>query len=684
MLAKLRQRIDPALLGILALALLWRLLLWAWLPHRTFISDENEYWLAAWVWAQGRGFSFHQTFIWTRPPGYILFLGLLIRLFGPHLTVARLAQAGVSLLTILLLYDLALRLFGDRRAARGSALAAALFYPYAAYPHILLTETLTLPLILAVFAALARWARRRERRWLLAAGLLLGVGALVKALVLTFVPFVALWVWAQERRRGWGAAAAAALLLALVSLLPVLPWSLYASRLYGGPVLLDTTGGHNFYLGTQAGRGGEKIYQELREIPNPAQRQREGYRRGLAAVAADPIGFLAKGVREALDLWQINYGAAERLVRGFTYGQVPIPHLLSLLLAEDTLYLLLLLAGAVGLALAPPHPLRSLLLLWVAHGTLMAGLFFAINRFRIPLLPVFFLYGGWVLARRPSLKLLPGRTKGRLALGLLAILVLLLPSYVDSAYYTGLGIRARLRARHRQLGERLLREGRPAEALAAFRRDNLQIPLPHIGIAYARERLGDREGAVAELEPWTWHPLAAAALGDLYRRWGELDRARTYLDAREVKVANPQDWAWAHLWPPPTDRIDVGSGLDLGYLRGTHIAEAEGETTYRWTQEEAQVRFPAPLPHPPEGVRLRLRAWRPAGMAAPTLTVLYRGRTLGRWTVPADWTELTVPLPDGIPADEPLVLTLRVDGVLIPGGFDPRVLGVQVDWVALK
>ena len=86
---------------ILLVAFGLRLLAWWILPYRGFISDEAEY-LAASVWlAEGRGFSFFQGWIWTRPPLYVMFLATHIKLFGPEtLWPIRLSQALLSTLTV--------------------------------------------------------------------------------------------------------------------------------------------------------------------------------------------------------------------------------------------------------------------------------------------------------------------------------------------------------------------------------------------------------------------------------------------------------------------------------------------------------------------------------------------------------------------------------------------------------
>src|SRR5688500_2754116 len=92
------------LLIVLLLALGLRLLLWNRIPRVGLISDEGEYLSAAsWV-AHGRGFSWYQSYLWTRAPIYPLFVAAHLRLFGDTLTPIYITQTILSLLNIALVY----------------------------------------------------------------------------------------------------------------------------------------------------------------------------------------------------------------------------------------------------------------------------------------------------------------------------------------------------------------------------------------------------------------------------------------------------------------------------------------------------------------------------------------------------------------------------------------------------
>src|SRR4051794_29575741 len=107
------------LLTVLLLALALRLLLWGRIPRTGMISDEGEYLSAANWLAQGRSFSWYQSYLWTHAPIYPLFVAAHLWLFGDMLSPIYITQTALSLLNIILVYLLAHYLPNDRRPTLG-------------------------------------------------------------------------------------------------------------------------------------------------------------------------------------------------------------------------------------------------------------------------------------------------------------------------------------------------------------------------------------------------------------------------------------------------------------------------------------------------------------------------------------------------------------------------------------
>ncbi len=380
--------VDRWLWAILALALALRLLV-RWLaPSGEWLGDEREYYSAAAILADGRGLAFLDEALWLRPPLYIAFLAALFRLFGPDLAPVWLAQTALGLLTVALVYLLARLCYRRVAVARLAATLCALYLPFAVYTRLLLSETLFVALLVAAFVALTLYARERRPAYLIGAGVALGLGSLTRGLALPFLAAVPIWLGATHGwRRGWRIVARRSALVIAVALLVVAPWTARNALAYGRLIPVDTTGGYNFWLGAAGLRARGQIDNTLREVPNHGDRQSLAYARGWAVVRADPVAYAAKSARELADLWRINFGANERLLQGFTRGQASPAWLALTLVLDDLLYLATLPLAVLGWVLTRRREDRWLLGLWLGYSCLTGALFFAITRFRLPLMP---------------------------------------------------------------------------------------------------------------------------------------------------------------------------------------------------------------------------------------------------------------------------------------------------------
>ncbi len=762
-----RHRAEwPALLALalpVLAALGLRLLVWWMLPYRGQISDEAEYLAAASWLADGRGFSFYKEWIWTRPPVYVLFLAAHIRIFGPeNLVPIRISQALIGSLSVGLVMAWAGLLAPPavrRRVMLLAGWATALSYGLATYSFLLLSETVFIALLLAGLVLLTAWsaARRRvaprgrsEPALLIAGGIALGLGALTRALLAGAMPLFAIWVlWQGTHRQGtlrrswWHGIGYTALFTAVVSA-TILPWSIYNSRFFGdhGLILIDTTGGYNAMLGAQAahleheariacaaatgGRGfpgdgtcpapkqrDERVLAEtLYAIPEQAERQRVAYTTALRWIGENPGGFMRKIGRELLDLLMINYGGEERLRSGYTLGDVPIPHLLGLLL-DDTLYMLAAPLAIAGLVRRQGRAGKGLALSWLGYNLATGPLFFAINRFRLPLLPILFIYAACAMAemRVPW----TSRVRRRAAIcGASALLLLLLPSFVywppilnstdrSLLHNTYLGLRSRIVAGDCARGEAAIARGDIDAAQRFHDRANARMPLDCLALLQARifDQSDQPDAALALLQSMRRRPERFLLEGDIYRRSGDATRAVGAFVAPEAESANLTTWAWQHLDPPPTTRIDLGSGLDWGYIDGFYGREgvAEEPDNLRWTRGRARLRFVGVGTGAAQTLRLRVAA--PGHSAAPSITIsrpagceAFQEGCLRTETGPigAEWQIVEVMLGPA-PAGEDVVVGIE-SPIFVPGPGELkarqqareklRLLGVQIDWAELR
>jgi hypothetical protein len=164
------------------------------------------------------------------------------------------------------------------------------------------------------------------------------------------------------------------------------------------------------------------------------------------------------------------------------------------------------------------------------------------------------------------------------------------------------------------------------------------------------------------------------------RALGEEAAARADLTYETASLEDLQRWGWEVFRPiaPAPESLDIGGGLDLGYLRGFYPAEEGG---YRWTRAEAEVRLATASG---TELELRLAAMRPAGAVGPVVRVLANGVEIGRITPATEWRTYRLALPDEAIASGDEITVTIVSDTFRPRAFDRasgdnRDLGVAVD-----
>jgi hypothetical protein len=807
-------RIHWPLLLALLIGLILRIALWDRLPRAGMIGDEAEYLASADWLTLGRGFNWHSTYFWTRAPLYPLFLAAHIALFGRILEPIFFTQTLLSLLNIGLIYGLTLLIVADpvqtRRnpplpprpdlphtAAGIAAGLAAIFLPLATYTQLLLSETLFITLLLSVMLIFGWWIRaatlRRQIALIGAAGALLGLATLTRGLALGFVPIVALWVAFRCRMRNAECKMQDTLLhlciYTFAFCIVLLPWTLYASRAYGGLVVVDTTGAFNLAYGARAAYDGGRsdaptrgfvlalldpqltdaqrtallapretaagtqngacLYARadprlLAALDRPvtaisqAERQQLLSAEGRCLITARPLAFVQKSLAELVDLFQINYTGAERLSSGFALGRLPPWYTLVLFLLDDLLYIIVLPLALVGWAVvrtqraAPFQPaqhaasLHVLIGFWLLYNLATAPLLFAINRFRVPLMPFVFVLAGIALAA-----LLSGgwgktlRTRYGMVcatLGALLWLVAATPyAYLEPrppgaaaewASFFG-PYPSSLAATQLALATRsgFLAEERLSAALgngdAPAARTALANPvLPAHSRAVGAPLLDGLEGRPADgldrLATQPERPLAAwqtsVIAGELFRQLGDREAARREFNPTLVDDQNPVAWAWQWLYPPPApgDRIALADDDDLGYINGFYLGEFDPVlgATVRWSGPAAAFRFPGAATGAFRQVCFQLAGagW-PTDLALPELIVYLAQERLGAITLTRDLREHCLSLPAQAEGTS-YIVELR-SSTFVPDALDLirqqgpqagqlRQLGAQIDWVEIR
>ena len=728
---------DLALLaGITLAGLALRLAVWRWREFQPLGGDEQEYLQQALTLLREHQYVELRL---MRPPLYTLFLAASILAVDSLVQQLRLVQALISAATVPLVYLLTQEVAGQgkwrspQRAALLAAALCALNYTLAANATELLTETLFMLGLTTTLWLLLRASR--SATWPLAslAGLAAGVLCLVRSVGLPLLPLGAVWLLFKPPFTSHNLKAKSLPFLC-AALLVILPWTARNALIYGGLIIIDTTGAENLWLDNDpAGR--EAVKAQLYALgEDRLLRQQVASRQGVAVLLADPGRFAAKAWGETLKLFALEQSDDLRARRAIWVAPA---ELWTRLILGDALWLVLLLVGSYGLAqsalvhhpsysdglsegrrggsrAASPHQIYSdgvlvphtlaaydhkrrvlgswlltmarspawLLVPWALYVLLTTLLFHVELRYRLPLYPALLPYTALVLVGGAS------HISWRARLAAFAPLLGLSLTLLH-APYPALAWQLGWKHWHLAQAEAALRTGELAlaqgEAAAALTLDPASA-LAQMALARAALITGDRQGALALLDAAITavpdHPQAYVLRGAVRRALGDLAGARADLAYETASRQDLQRWLWAYPAMPAPTRLVLGDGLDLGFVAGVH-AVREGETGFRWTTTQADLRLT-----PPAGAHelvLRLASGQPTGTPPVPVAVWVGGEPLG--TVPATvgWAEVTVPLPTPTTGGD-LVVTLRVPS-FTPRQFDRaspdgRILGVQIAWVA--
>lgn len=215
-------------------------------------SDASEYDDYAWNLAQGRGFFGvspdvvgpegrlveHPTAY--RAPATSVYWAALYRIFGHRYAAVRVSQCILDTFTIIVLFGIARKCFGERVALLSAAI-------YSVWPTAILYATelgseTQYTLLFACFLWLAlEFAERQTWRWAIAAGVALGLAMATRGNAVLMSGLVIPWaVWQFRRRPG---IILRGLSIAFAAWLTLVPWTLRNYAVFHAFIPFETGGG---------------------------------------------------------------------------------------------------------------------------------------------------------------------------------------------------------------------------------------------------------------------------------------------------------------------------------------------------------------------------------------------------------------------------------------------------------
>jgi len=318
-------------------------------------------------------------------------------LAGADVFAARVIQAALACLTVILIYLLTQRLFGRRAGVIAGAIAA-IYAPFVIYDCELLSEWLLNLLCVASVLYLVH-LRRGEKftpRQMLLCGVLIGAACATKPTILAFLPFACLWLagGCRVRKESW---VKPCLYIALGVALVILPFVLRSYIVSGELVPVRGNSGIMFLMGNNptatgafaypTGETGRK-FRMLTQGKSQAEADRIAFRLAFQFIRENPAQFLRLWFRKLLMFLspeEIGNNISVRYFRDASFLRLPV-------FLSFGMVLPLVVAGMV-LAL---RQLRRMWLLpaFVLIQMLVIVSFIVVGRYRLVVVPFLIVLGG--------------------------------------------------------------------------------------------------------------------------------------------------------------------------------------------------------------------------------------------------------------------------------------------------
>ena len=233
------------LLGILLLAVAFRAY-GVWSHPAVPVGDADDYHQLATRLVEGRGYvnAADMPTAW-RPPAYPVFLAGVYKIGGVSVLKATIVQVILGGLTVLMLTVLGAMILGWPRALIAGVIAAV--YPaFVWLPRLLLSENLSLFLMLVSLSAIILYLRTSRIIWIVVFGVLCALNSLVRGGNL-FLPMVVALGLLLLHWRNWKQLVAPLLAMTVAFIVTLLPWTIRNYRVFHHVIPIATQDGLTLY-----------------------------------------------------------------------------------------------------------------------------------------------------------------------------------------------------------------------------------------------------------------------------------------------------------------------------------------------------------------------------------------------------------------------------------------------------
>ncbi|GAK53760.1 probable O-linked GlcNAc transferase-putative TPR-containing transmembrane protein [Candidatus Moduliflexus flocculans] len=317
-------------------------------------------------------------------------------LFGEGMTKIRIMTALLSSLSVLFTFLIARRVF-NRPIAYIAAILCACNGVLIFYDTSFLLEPLFIFFNLTALWLMLHYKTHLSLSTTIPVGILVGLTMLTRSTIVLLLPFLLGWMLLWHTR-AIKKIAGHVLMIGLFALLVILPVSIrnYYSRPSHPFVLMNTNGGITFWIGNNASSTGVYAWSSQVEAETKARMKTDG-----TSYADEVLRFVKE---QPLQYLQLEFRKLKYFWRGYEIGN-NIPYyvfrqLSSILRLPWINFVLIGPFGLIGMILAFRRWREAFLLYgYVCVQLLATLLFFALARYRLPVVPVLSIFAAYTLWR---------------------------------------------------------------------------------------------------------------------------------------------------------------------------------------------------------------------------------------------------------------------------------------------
>ncbi|MCX7956842.1 MAG: glycosyltransferase family 39 protein [Endomicrobia bacterium] len=240
-----------------------------------------------------------------RPPIYPLFLSKVYFLFGRNYMIVFLLQSLISSFTNTIIFIWFCSFF-DLGTSFLAAVFCSIWPPFIVYSGIICSETLFMFLFIIFLVTFYKAYMKNNLGLYFISGALLGLTNLTRSTLILYPLFLLFFMYLFRYKIE---IILKTLLIFLISILVILPWTIRNYRVFDRFLLVNVSAGELFWSGTYLPWDGickhnrDEEFFRMFNLENPVDNERKMFREGIKNIFNNPLGFIKLSIKKFFRFW---------------------------------------------------------------------------------------------------------------------------------------------------------------------------------------------------------------------------------------------------------------------------------------------------------------------------------------------------------------------------------------------